>query len=123
MRIQFTAQELFFENDGDVAYANLMGGDGDEPEHFLIFQRGLMDDDQAIHWNQPDYLKASNTDMGDYFGISVAVSDEIIVVGAYSEDSNATGVNGNQTNNSAGNAGAVYTFVAVNTVYLPLLTQ
>jgi hypothetical protein len=60
MRIQFTAQELFFENDGDVAYANLMGGDGDEPEHFLIFQRGLMDDDQAIHWNQPDYLKASN---------------------------------------------------------------
>ncbi len=74
-------------------------------------------------WNEPDYVKASNTDMGNYFGISVAVSDEIIVVGAYSEDSNATGVNGNQTNNSAGNSGAVYTFVAVNTVYLPLLTQ
>jgi hypothetical protein len=54
MRIQFTAQELFFENDGDVAYANLMGGDGDEPEHFLIFQRGLMDDDQAIHLEYND---------------------------------------------------------------------
>ncbi|MBK9056141.1 MAG: hypothetical protein IPL78_36165 [Chloroflexi bacterium] len=54
MRIQFTAQELFFENDGDVAYANLMGGEGGEPEHFLIFQRGLMDDDQAIHLEYND---------------------------------------------------------------------
>lgn len=54
MRIQFTAQELFYENDGDVAYANLMGGDGDEPEHFLVFQRGLMDDDQAIHLEYND---------------------------------------------------------------------
>jgi len=54
MRIQFTAQELFFENDGDVAYANLMGGDGDEPEHFLIFQRALLDEDQAIHLEYND---------------------------------------------------------------------
>lgn len=54
MRIEFTAQDLFFENDGDVAYANLMGGEGDEPEHFLIFQRGLMDGDQAIHLEYND---------------------------------------------------------------------
>ena len=54
MRIQFTAQELFFAIDGDVAYANLMGGDGGEPEHFLIFQRGLTDDDQAIHLEYND---------------------------------------------------------------------
>ena len=32
---------------------------------------------------------------------SVAVSGDTVVVGALGEDSNATGVNGNQSNNSA----------------------
>ncbi|NLW72880.1 MAG: hypothetical protein GXY37_08355, partial [Chloroflexi bacterium] len=52
------------------------------------------------------YLKASNTDRGDWFGGSVAISGNTIVVGAYQEDSN--GVNGNQQNNNAEDAGAAY---------------
>ena len=48
---------------------------------------------------QQAYLKASNTGADDYFGCSVAVSGDTVVVGADREDSNATGVNGNQTNN------------------------
>ncbi len=60
---------------------------------------------------QQAYLKASNTDSGDWFGWSVAVSGDTVVVGAYLEDSNATGVNGNQADNSAGNSGAAYVFV------------
>lgn len=62
-------------------------------------------------WTQQAYLKASNTDTVDFFGQSVAISGETIVVGAYGESSNATGVNGDQSNNSAPAAGAAYVFV------------
>lgn len=60
---------------------------------------------------QQAYLKASNTGSGDQFGISVAVSGDTVVVGAQGEDSNATGVDSDQTDNSASNAGAAYVFV------------
>jgi hypothetical protein len=65
-------------------------------------------------WSQQVYLKASNTDMSDFFGISVSVSDGIVVVGAIFEDSAATGVDGNQADNSADLAGAAYLFVVLN---------
>ena len=61
-------------------------------------------------WNQQTYLKASNTDAGDDFGIPVALSGDTLVVGAALEDSNATGVNSTQTDNSATDSGAVYVF-------------
>ena len=62
-------------------------------------------------WSQHAYLKASNADIYDYFGESVAISGDTIVVGAIGEDSNAGGVNGNQSDNSADWAGAAYVFV------------
>ncbi|NDD64580.1 MAG: hypothetical protein EBZ36_11500 [Acidobacteria bacterium] len=62
-------------------------------------------------WSQQAYLKASNTESVDIFGISVGISGETIVVGARAEDSNATGVNGNQADNSASDSGAAYVFV------------
>jgi hypothetical protein len=62
-------------------------------------------------WAQQAYLKASNTDGVDNFGACVSISGDTVVVGAPGEDSNATGVNGDQSNNSAGNAGAAYVFV------------
>ena len=52
-------------------------------------------------WSQQAYLKASNTDAVDEFGTSVAVSGDTVVVGARYESSNATGVNGDQTDNNA----------------------
>jgi hypothetical protein len=61
-------------------------------------------------WNQQDYLKASNTEAFDIFGISVAISNNTIVVGASGESSNATEINDNQTNNTEPEAGAAYTF-------------
>ena len=48
-------------------------------------------------WSQQAYLKASNTERSDTFGISVAVSGDTVVVGAALEASNATGINGDQT--------------------------
>ena len=61
-------------------------------------------------WSQQAYLKASNTDTNDRFGFSVTISGDTLVVGADGEDSNATGINGDQSNNSAGDAGAAYVF-------------
>lgn len=62
-------------------------------------------------WSQQAYLKASNTDQLDRFGFDVAVDGDTIVVGSIGESSNATGINGNQVDNSAVNSGAAYVFV------------
>jgi hypothetical protein len=63
-------------------------------------------------WSQQAYVKSSNSDAGDQFGWSVALSDDgnLMVVGAPTEQSNARGVNGNQADNSSANAGAGYVF-------------
>jgi len=67
--------------------------------------------DNNDQWNQQAYLKASNTDAGDAFGGSVAVSGNTIVVGAGWEDSDTSGVNGDDSNNDSANSGAAYVFV------------
>lgn len=61
-------------------------------------------------WSQQAWLKASNTEADDLFGQSVAISGDTIVVGANREDSNATGVNGDQINNLALTSGAAFIF-------------
>jgi hypothetical protein len=68
-------------------------------------------------WTQQAYLKASNTGENDSFGLSVAISGDTIVIGAPGEDSAATGVNGNQNNNSADHSGAAYVFVRSGTTW------
>ncbi|MEK7764355.1 MAG: hypothetical protein AAB433_22505, partial [Nitrospirota bacterium] len=74
-------------------------------------------------WSQEAYLKASNAGkvfnggMNDRFGWSVAVSGDTVVVGAVDEGSNATGVNGDQTNNSAPESGAAYVFTRTGGVW------
>jgi hypothetical protein len=64
----------------------------------------------AGSWSQQAYLKASNTDQQDNFGISVSLSGDLVVVGARYESSAAAGVNASQTNDSAHAAGAAYVF-------------
>lgn len=63
-------------------------------------------------WAQQAYIKASNTEAGDYFGRSVSLSNSgnTLAVGARLEDSNSTGINGDENDNSFTNAGAVYLF-------------
>ncbi len=65
----------------------------------------------GITWSQQAYIKASNTELGDYFGNSVAISGNTLVVGAHGEDSAATGINGNQADNSRNSSGAAYVFI------------
>jgi len=77
-------------------------------------------------WRQQAYIKASNTGEagtaeafgeGDQFGFSIAVSADgnTIASGAITEDSGATGINGNQADNTAAAAGAVYVFTRTGT--------
>ncbi|ULA64103.1 MAG: Integrin alpha beta-propellor repeat protein [Nitrospira sp.] len=61
-------------------------------------------------WVQQAYVKASNTDGPDVFGSAVALNGDRLVVGAWAEESPTTGINGNQTDNSAVNSGAAYVF-------------
>lgn len=61
-------------------------------------------------WSQEAYVKASNPEHDDSFGWSVAVSGDTVVVGAF-DDSNASTVNGDQSDNSADASGAAYVFV------------
>src|SRR5262249_34991828 len=64
---------------------------------------------------QQAYIKASNTGANDWFGTAVAMSGDTLVITAPYESSNATGVNGDQSNNSATNSGAAYVFVRSGT--------
>lgn len=66
----------------------------------------------ANEWSQQAYIKASNTneDSEDNFGYSVALTTDTLAVGAVYEASDATGVNQDQSNNNAYDAGAVYVF-------------
>ncbi len=91
--------------------SNATGVNGDQSDNSVtdscaayVFVRN------GTNWTQQAYLKASNTGANDLFGLFVAVSGGTVVVGAPGEDSNATAVNGNQTNNSATDSGAAYVF-------------
>jgi len=68
-------------------------------------------------WTQQAYLKANNAEAGDWFGVSVAVNGDTVVVGAMYEDSNATTVDGDGSNNDAATAGAAYIFVRNGTAW------
>ncbi|HWO17361.1 MAG TPA: integrin, partial [Kofleriaceae bacterium] len=96
---------------GESSAANGIGGNQDDNSAqyagaVYVFERS------GTTWSQQAYVKASNTDAGDYFGQSVALSADgtTLTVGASGEDSTARGIGGNQDDNSAERAGAVYVF-------------
>ena len=98
--------------------SNATGVNGDETNNLeaqsgaaYVFTRS------AITWSQQAYLKASNTDGFDQFGNAVAISGDTVVVGALEESSNATGVNGDETNHSSGASGAAYVFTRSGTIW------
>lgn len=62
-------------------------------------------------WTQQAYLKASNAGVDDRFGVVCKLSGDTLVIGASSEGSGATGVDGDQSDDSVWRAGAAYVFV------------
>jgi hypothetical protein len=70
-------------------------------------------------WSQQAYVKASNTARSELFGLSVALSSDgaTLAVGATGDSSDATGINGNQSDTSASYAGAAYVFSRTGTTW------
>jgi len=95
------------------------GVNGDQANNSAVFSgAAYVFERSGTNWSQQAYLKASNTEADDHFGDSVSVSGNTIVVGAPFEDSNASGINGNQTNNGATLSGAAYVFVRSGTNWI-----
>ena len=96
--------------DGEDSNATGINGDGMDNSAsgagaaYVFIRSGVL-------WSQQAYVKASNTETCDQFGYSVAVDGDTVVVGAIGEASNATGVGGNQADNSLQQSGAAYVFV------------
>src|SRR6266850_2570026 len=74
---------------------------------------------QGQSWTQQAYVKASNPGLNDHFGSSVALSRDgsTMAVAAHWEASAATGINGNQKDDSIPQAGAVYVFTRTGTTW------
>lgn len=73
----------------------------------------------GVTWTQQAYVKASNTEAGDTFGATLALSGDgsTLAVASITEDSNAVGIGGDQANNSATDAGAVFVFARTGSVW------
>jgi hypothetical protein len=71
----------------------------------------------GANWSQQAYVKASNTGEGHQFGFALSFSADgnTLAASAIEEGSRATGVNGNQADDSAPGAGAVYIFTRTET--------
>jgi hypothetical protein len=80
--------------------------DGEYVGAVYVFRR------DKLGWYQQAYIKASNSDSYDVFGASLAISDNgnTLVVGAEGEESSATGIDGDQSDNTAYASGAAYVF-------------
>lgn len=85
---------------------NSIGNDGLSAGAVYVFRL------EGADWNHYAYIKPSNTGEWDFFGSAVALSQDenVLAVGALGEDSGATGINGDQNDNSAERWGAVYVF-------------
>ena len=109
---------LLFDADGAVVAANgeasaARGMDGDQTDDTAGGSGAayLFHNDAGV-WHQSRYLKAPNTSADDNFGyrVALAADGETLAVGADREDSNATGIDGDQNNAGASNSGAVYLY-------------
>lgn len=81
----------------------------DETGAVYVFSRA------GVLWSQQAYLKSSNAEAQDFFGVALSLSSDgnLLAVGAIDEDSAATGVDGlapGQSDNSWTNSGAAYVF-------------
>lgn len=95
------------ENGGDTGF------DGDKEDTSAsragatyLFELG------GSNWQESAYIKAPNTDSGDNFGISTALSGDgnLMAIGAHREDGSGTGTDGERDDNGASDSGAVYLY-------------
>lgn len=100
--------------------SNATGINGNQTDNAIIDSGAVyLFNRTGTNWTQEAYIKSSNPNDNDNFGYSVVLSGNgnTLAVGALQEDSNATGINGDQTNNAAVGSGAVYVFVKVSNIW------
>jgi uncharacterized delta-60 repeat protein len=69
-------------------------------------------------WSLQQLINApAAADSDDGFGMSVALDGDRLIVGAPAEDSSATGINGDQSDNSSINSGAAYIYQRTGTAW------
>jgi len=93
--------------------SSAMGVDGDQLDNTLTDSGAVyVFTTDGTAWTQQAYLKAAHPNKADRFGEAVSLSADgtALAIGASGEDSAALGVGGDQTDNSAQNAGAAYVF-------------
>ncbi|MDO3388300.1 hypothetical protein QWI17_20810 [Gilvimarinus sp. SDUM040013] len=68
--------------------------------------------DDSDTWSMINYVKASNTDANDTFGRTLALSadGQVLAVAATGEDSQATENQGDQSDDTGNNSGAIYIY-------------
>lgn len=123
----FVRDEISWPLQARIQASNAAQGDGfglklDLTEHTLVVGVPWEDSGGAAYvfvrkgsmagpsWTQQAYLKASNMGEGDGFGGSVAISGDVLVVGAGDEDSSDRGLGRAGTDNNAENSGAAYVY-------------
>lgn len=94
---------VFLELGANIVSVRVQAPSGAEREYAVVVTR-----ESKL---STTYIKASNVGAGDDFGNAVAISGDIIAIGARYEDSSATGINGNEAANDRGTSGAVYVYV------------
>lgn len=72
-------------------------------------------------WSQDAYIKAFNARVNDQFGWALAISGDgnTLAIGSHLEDSKATGLDGDQTDPSAEDSGAVYVYMRDGNTWSP----
>ena len=75
----------------------------------------------AGKWSEQAYLRAFNPRVYDQFGLALAMSRDgnTIAIGSHLEDSGAKGVNGDQSDISGEDSGAVYVYTRTGTTWSP----
>jgi hypothetical protein len=99
--------------------SNATGLNGNQADNSALRSGAVYVFVHAASWFQQAYIKASNAEAGDYFGSAIALSDDgsELAVGASAEASSAAGVDGNQADNGAPGAGAIYLFGRVGVTW------
>jgi hypothetical protein len=105
--VSLSGERLAVGSDGESGRATDVNGlqaDGNYPSAGAAYLF-----DRSVRWSQIAYIKASNTMPNALFSF-VALDPAGLAVGASGEFSGAIGIDGNQNDFSAHNAGAVYVY-------------
>jgi hypothetical protein len=103
---------LSLSADGSTLAVGASGKDSSSGAVYVFIRSGLT-------WSQQAYIEASNPLQNNAFGISLSLSanGSTLAVGADCEGSNATGIDGDQTE-IAPNSGAVYVFTRSGSTWI-----